>query len=379
MIRCFAGTDNAVMTLFAVAGNASMAESPQCKARIRSLMTNFAAQCCRYVIIELAKMDYIVMTKFTVSGDTGVIIGAGRKRTRCMAMGTILVTGCARCVGICRHMIYRFTTRCNAMTGLAIRREASVIDKPAVAIDKSADKSLGIMAITAIWSGYRVVRRGRLAGRVNSCAIVVARFTWLYRRVNHAVIELDKGITCNDTEAEGQNTVTHFAIGYRRYRMTGRLSRGVYTVAGIAPDTQDAGVRVIWIGRQETWNRMTVTALRACIRMKAALRDGGSLTSGDWAVVATGTYSGYTRVIKTAVRVDVQKMSGIVAVIAFRRRRCVKFGFTDSHYAVMALAAITEYFLVIYYGDKSESQWRMAGLAQITGSDVIRWPLEIVT
>jgi hypothetical protein len=36
------------------------------------------------------------------------------------------------------------------MTGLAIRREASVIDKPAVAIDKSADKSLGIMAITAI-------------------------------------------------------------------------------------------------------------------------------------------------------------------------------------------------------------------------------------
>jgi hypothetical protein len=66
------------------------------------------------------------------------------------------------------------------------------------------------------------------------------------------VIELDKGITCNDTEAEGQNTVTHFAIGYRRYRMTGRLSRGVYTVAGIAPDTQDAGVRVIWIGRQET-------------------------------------------------------------------------------------------------------------------------------
>jgi hypothetical protein len=76
-------------------------------------------------------------------------------------------------------------------------------------------------------------------------------------------------------------------------------------------------------------------------------------------------------VIEAAVRSQFKETDGIVAVITFCGRRHVELGFTDGRNAVMALAAITKNFLVISKGDNSSALRCMAGLAQITGGDVI--------
>jgi len=51
--------------------------------------------------------------------------------------------------------------------------------------------------------------------------------------------------------------------------------------------------------------------------------------------------------IKAAVRLQRQKMAGIVAGIAFDDRLHMKFGLTDGGYTVMAAAAIAKDFLMI--------------------------------
>ena len=60
--------------------------------------------------------------------------------------------------------------------------------------------------------------------------------------------------------------------------------------------------------------------------------------------------------IKTTVRFQLQKMAGIVAVIAFGAGRHVIFGFTDSHDTVMAFTAFSEYILMINNDGGIESQ-----------------------
>lgn len=60
-----------------------------------------------------------------------------------------------------------------------------------------------------------------------------------------------------------------------------------------------------------------------------------------------------------------------MAVIALGVCRRMKFGFTDARYAVMASAAIAEYFLVIDRPDNGKSQGCMTALAHITGADVV--------
>ncbi len=63
-----------------------------------------------------------------------------------------------------------------------------------------------------------------------------------------------------------------------------------------------------------------------------------------------------------------------MAFIAFDRRLYMKFGFTDGHYAVMAFAAIAEYFQMVDKRDDGKSQARrcMTGFADIAGSEVIQ-------
>ena len=61
-----------------------------------------------------------------------------------------------------------------------------------------------------------------------------------------------------------------------------------------------------------------------------------------------------------------------MAVIAFGVRGCMKFRHTDSHDIIMTLAAISKYFLVIDKGDNGKILGGMAGLAHITGCNVIR-------
>jgi hypothetical protein len=77
-------------------------------------------------------------------------------------------------------------------------------------------------------------------------------------------------------------------------------------------------------------------------------------------------------VIEAAVRSQFQKTDGIVAVIAFGGRRRMKFGFTDGRYTVMTFTAITKYFQVVSKRDNGSTLGCMAGLAQITGSEMIR-------
>jgi len=65
-------------------------------------------------------------------------------------------------------------------------------------------------------------------------------------------------------------------------------------------------------------------------------------------------------------------MAGIVAVIAFGVRRCMKFRFTDGYVTIMTFTAISKNFLVINRGDNGKVHRRMTGLALITGRDVTR-------
>ena len=95
------------------------------------------------------------------------------------------------------------------------------------------------------------------------------------------------------------------------------------------------------------------------------------LTYGRNAIVATGTSTCNTRVIKLAVRAKFEKTGGIVAVVAFGAGRLMKLGFTDRQNPVMALAAIAEHFLMIDIRNYVETQRGMTGLAHATGGDVI--------
>ena len=156
-----------------------------------------------------------------------------------------------------------------------------------------------------------------------------------------------------------------------RYRMAGRLSNSYQaalsvgnTMAGIAPSGHYYGVVVVGVGIQKTNSSMTVTAFSVGNCMAFVL------TSSHSAVVATRACPGNIRMIKAAVRCQVQKTGGIVAVIAFDHRRRMKVRFSDGYDTIMAFAAISKYFLMIGKGDDVKSLWGMAGLAVITGGDV---------
>jgi len=51
----------------------------------------------------------------------------------------------------------------------------------------------------------------------------------------------------------------------------------------------------------------------------------------------------------------------------------MKFRFTDGDYTIVTFATISKYFLMIDIGDDVVSLRGMAGLAHITGSNVIRY------
>ena len=76
--------------------------------------------------------------------------------------------------------------------------------------------------------------------------------------------------------------------------------------------------------------------------------------------------------IKTAVRIKLQKCDGIVAAVAFGFSWLMKLGFTDCSNAIVTLAAVSSNFLMVGKRDNAESLWRMTGLARVTGGNVIR-------
>ena len=65
-------------------------------------------------------------------------------------------------------------------------------------------------------------------------------------------------------------------------------------------------------------------------------------------------------------------MGGIMAVIAFGVCRYMEFRFTDGDDIIVTLTAIAKNFLMIDKGNNVKSLRGMAGLAHITGRNVIR-------
>ena len=68
------------------------------------------------------------------------------------------------------------------------------------------------------------------------------------------------------------------------------------------------------------------------------------------AVVTRCTHTAYIAVIKASVRLQLNKTGGIVTVITFGLGRCMPIGFSYGHNPVMAFAAFTHHFHVIYVG-----------------------------
>lgn len=76
--------------------------------------------------------------------------------------------------------------------------------------------------------------------------------------------------------------------------------------------------------------------------------------------------------IKAAVRAKLEKMRGVVAIVAFRIGWNVKFGLSNCLIAVVALTAITEDFQVIHIGKNRKTERAVAGRAGIAGGNVAR-------
>ena len=136
-------------------------------------------------------------------------------------------------------------------------------------IGKGTGKALGIMAITAIRSGYRMGRnRARLAGRVNTVVIVMAGFAGLHSRVKDPVVE-------NATEAEINDTMADRTI-HIGYRMAVGLSLGKDAiVAGLAGDTEADDIRagMIRIGSLKTEGRMAKSTFCGGLQMAVVFPD----------------------------------------------------------------------------------------------------------
>lgn len=170
-------------------------------------------------------------------------------------------------------------------------------------------------------------------------------------------------------ETESLDAMAHAAIDVCYWMTCSWISRLVScgnTMAGITAITDNGRVGMVGIGRSKTDSSMTVTTFSVSNYMTFVL------TCGYSAGVATGTYIRSARMIKASVRFQVQKVDGIVAGIAFGLSLLMKFRFTDGQYIIMALAAISKNFLMIDKGGNGKAQRGMAGLAHITGSDVIR-------
>jgi len=117
-----------------------------------------------YVVWQFTHTDYIVVARVAASykRSTGMIKTAGDKGTRAVANTTIFSGP---------QMVGRFAAGINTMTGRAIVHEVAMIDE-------CTSETINVMARSTIGTGCRVGRHRRcFSGRVNTIAIIVARFT----------------------------------------------------------------------------------------------------------------------------------------------------------------------------------------------------------
>ena len=173
----------------------------------------------------------------------------------------------------------------------------------------------------------------------------------------------------NTTETESHDAMAHAAINVcdrMTYRWISCLVSYGNAMTGITPIAHNGGIGVVRVSRQKTDCGMAVTAFRVGNDMTFVL------ACGYCAIVATGARSGYIGMIKAAIGLQFQKMGGVVAVIAFGVRRSMKLGFSDGQLTIVTLTAISKNFLMIDHGDNGKTRRGMAGMALITGSDVLR-------
>lgn len=267
-----------------------------------------------------------------------------------MAVAAILVIYRARVIRCGRHMIQRLAARSHPVAGLAVVHDAGMILE-------CTRESVSVVAIAAIGIRCRVRRSRGLADGIDAVVAVVTVGAGLRCRIDHSVIEYPAHAECRDTVAD--STIDPDA------RMTDRRSRGIDVVmAGITPLADNVRSRVVGIGGQKAGCRMAVAAF-------GFGRDVSIMLANSYSTVVTAAaYPGNARMVEAAVRCQLQKRRGVVAVVAFRVRREMKLGFADSHDTVVALAAVAEHFLVVDDRNDVKSLGRMAGLAQIAGSDV---------
>ncbi len=110
----FSGSDNSVVTGYTVVNNTRVAKNCPGKGSCAEMTVRAILVCrgCRYVINGLARNDNVVVTGRAVIGHTGVIVSTGSKGARGVANLTIQRG---------RHVVDRFATRRNPVTGIATR------------------------------------------------------------------------------------------------------------------------------------------------------------------------------------------------------------------------------------------------------------------
>ncbi len=152
-----------------------------------------------------------------------------------------------------------------------------------------------------------------------------------------------------------------------RNRMTVDGSDRGNTVAGIASIADHERTGVVGISAGKTVRGMTERALDDGIGVGRCRR----LADRQIAVVTGGASSGDPVMVKAAVGIQIEKAGGIVAIVTFAIGGQMKLGLAHCQYPIVALAAITEYFLMVDKGGDVESQRGVASFAQAAGANVI--------
>lgn len=222
MIRRLAETDLAVMASRAVV-DIDTHVIERHAGEVRGVMAHGAIFAGRQVIDELANGDHIVVARLTVIDHIEMIVGARGKGTRRVTNTTVLDGG---------HVVDRFTARRHAMTGSAVVDDGGVIDN-------CVGETRGVMAgPTVLDSGQVNGHCGRLAGRIDTVGVVMARLTGLHGGVN-AVIE-------DTTETEGGDAMTGHTIDEGSRMAAGLTGRGD-SMAGIAAVIRHFRPRVVGV------------------------------------------------------------------------------------------------------------------------------------
>lgn len=257
MIQRLSNTDIAVMALRAITGiDTHVTKRHNSKAGgVMAIDTILVIGVRRYVIRQLADADHIVVARSTVICYASMIIGTRAKSTRRVTNLAILAVDRQMLV---ERRTQGYTGRVNTIvTVIAPLRQDSRVS---VVYTKRGDKALGAVARATIGCGCRVDRyRGRFGRRVNTGAIVVARFTRLHHGIDQAVVENATG------QLERDDAMAGIAIEYGiRQRMTDRLTqcrtRAISNMTGITVHTCNRRPGVVGIGILETDRGMAVTA-----------------------------------------------------------------------------------------------------------------------